>query len=553
MPSPTTSQNNAFTVLMSNQKKKRKTDSPGRSDVAVKSRFIECPAECGRHILEKDMNDHLDRCLLSKNTVVSTPPSKRTTAPIPEEQPASKGLELEKDSERYETEQTNAFSHMMKRSAEIFSLPDHSRWAQRFHLNFDGSMSLICYCTNPGQTRPEEIHWSTNTQIKAGKKRDLSATKNVGDENDSPEPKPVDLELSSAIPSSQNKIRLVRRHSKLSIPVLKSILQKAIRRRKPLPAVRVAMELADKSIGDLLRRLPIIMLEDSMLHPSLPFLTWLMAANSKNFELNEFLLTKVLCAVYEMASCPWQDDCSSGSDTEKPNALPVTDPATLSFDSYHVPGINHLLEDRDVYIWSMLLRARYGGMGCDVRMLNLFAHLWRQRFKDDTNVPPVILKRFEQAAPLRWSTLPVTTHQSAARQSLTRIEPMVAHGLPVLEFADITMEGIDFHCSSVLDVTMSDPWLFQECLTRIVAVSTSIGVGPVPTENSEQRPWLERILKRCMWDYSAGVNRRLPLVKAVDANSQETQPEPLKAMWIELVLPRTKAFAENFIISRLPS
>lgn len=62
---------------------------------------------------------------------------------------------------------------------------------------------------------------------------------------------------------------------------LKSILQKSIRRRAPLPSVRVAMELADKSLGDLLRRLPVIMLEDSFLHQDMGLLVWLMAAESK--------------------------------------------------------------------------------------------------------------------------------------------------------------------------------------------------------------------------------------------------------------------------------
>lgn len=41
------------------------------------------------------------------------------------------------------------------------------------------------------------------------------------------------------------------------------------------------MELADKSLGDLLRRLPIICLEDSFLHPDMPFMVWLMVAYSK--------------------------------------------------------------------------------------------------------------------------------------------------------------------------------------------------------------------------------------------------------------------------------
>ena len=63
--------------------------------------------------------------------------------------------------------------------------------------------------------------------------------------------------------------------------MLKSILQKSVRRRRPLPAVRVAMELMDKAMGELLRRLPIIMLEDSTLHPELPLLVWVMVADSK--------------------------------------------------------------------------------------------------------------------------------------------------------------------------------------------------------------------------------------------------------------------------------
>jgi hypothetical protein len=41
------------------------------------------------------------------------------------------------------------------------------------------------------------------------------------------------------------------------------------------------MELADKSFGDLIRRLPVIMLEDSFLHEDIGLLVWLMAAESK--------------------------------------------------------------------------------------------------------------------------------------------------------------------------------------------------------------------------------------------------------------------------------
>lgn len=74
---------------------------------------------------------------------------------------------------------------------------------------------------------------------------------------------------------------LIIQRERDQVPVLKSTLQKSVRRRRPLPAVRVAMELMDKAMGELLRRLPIIILEDSMLHPDLPLLVWAMVAESK--------------------------------------------------------------------------------------------------------------------------------------------------------------------------------------------------------------------------------------------------------------------------------
>jgi hypothetical protein len=542
-----------------NKNKKTKTmDTAHRpnSAVVVKSRFVECPAGCGRHVLEKDINDHLDRCVsihsipCNELPVGVVSPNTMSSNNLKATRPASsiKMKPLDDDSQ-HDNKHTNAFSHMMKRSAKVFSALDDTKWAQRFHLNANGTVCVTCYCTNPGNSQPTDIVWSTNSQIKA-KSRNVDTTTILADGNDDTtcEPKSVDLALSSAIPSSANKIRLVDRHSKLSIPVLKSILQKAIRRRKSLPAVRVAMELADKSLGDLLRRLPIIMLEDSTLHPSFPLLTWLMAAHSKNFEPTAFLLTKILCAVYEMASCRWHDRLST-SDTVVTTR--TGDPA-VTFDSYHKPGIDHLLEDRDVYIWSMLVRARYGGMGCDIEMLDGFVKLWSSRFKDDCNVPASIQQRLGPAnTTMRWSTLPVTTHETVALQSFPRIEPLVARRLPVLAFADITTEGVDFHCSSVLDDVMADPWLFQQCIIQIGAISTSIGLGPVPPGANEKRTWLERTLKRCMWNYSAGVNRRLPLTEDIRSNRKETEHDPLKAIWQSLILPKTTAFAENYVTSRL--
>lgn len=562
------SSTNAFALLMGSQTKKKKPQNKSNNNTGV-SRFVPCPAGCGRHVLEKDINAHLDLCISNDGSApeVSELSVQIQEGPTTIEQSSenvstitSAGTEKKASTSERTTitsdEHANAFAHMMKRSAKVFtSGHDVVKLAQRCHLHTNGSLSVTCYSTNPGLSQPDDIKWSTNIQLKAKRKSATPSSSN--DDDASPVPASVDLSLSSAIASSPRKVRLVRRHSRFSIPVLKSILQKAIRRRKPLPAVRVAMELADKSLGDLLRRLPIIILEDSSLHPSFALLTWLMAAHSKDFEPNQFLMTKILCIVYEMASCPWQDHLL---DNDNDDGEPMDfDGRLLSFESYHKPGLDNLLEDRETIIWSMLVRSRYGGMGGDMAMLHSYAKEWNQRFANDCEVPNPVKQRVAPSLPetecLRWSTLPTIIHQTSIRQSTARVQPMVEKGLLALTFMDITTEGVDFHCSSILDMVTTDQDLVDTCLAQLGEITAAIGLGPIPTASNEKRPWLERVLKRCMWNYSAGVNRRLPLIISdgrESSSSSNKKDDPLEMIWQNLILPKTKVFAEQYVKERLP-
>lgn len=65
------------------------------------------------------------------------------------------------------------------------------------------------------------------------------------------------------------------------------------------------MELFDKSYSDLIRRLPIIVLEDSSLHPDFGLLVWLMVAESKvsydhmcNIVGHLYLFHHIMCIQY---------------------------------------------------------------------------------------------------------------------------------------------------------------------------------------------------------------------------------------------------------------
>jgi hypothetical protein len=162
----------------------------------------------------------------------------------------------------------NAFNHMLKNSKKAFA--ETKTQTQTFHLlEVDGKLDLQFFCDD-NEGVPSNIAWTGKLMIRASKEA-------------SDNEQPVELNITSSIRSEAEfaTVHYVKQHSKFSVPVLKSILQKSIRRRRPKPSVRLAMELADKSFGELIRRLPIICLEDSFLHHEFPFLVWLMIACSK--------------------------------------------------------------------------------------------------------------------------------------------------------------------------------------------------------------------------------------------------------------------------------
>jgi hypothetical protein len=447
---------------------------------------------------------------------------------------------------------------------------------QRMHLHENGKVTVTCYQSSHARdflqgepygsqdrsTPLGRIAWSTTIQVR--KTAEMSF--------------PVELTVSTSIPpaSSSDRLRFVQRHSRLSVPVLKSILQKSIRRRKPLPSVRVAMELCDKSLGDLLRRLPIIVLEDSTLHPDVPLLVWLMMASSKDYDIPLTLMKRVFAIVYEMASCPWRDPLTKTAAAPTADESMSTPSLPLSITSLHdlqekqesKPSIQ--LANNDTVLWAMLMRSNYGGMAGDIRMLRAYANLWNDRFQ--SSIPEPTKKRlsasFREATVLldsNWDHVPSYIHQTAAKQSSSRIDAilrtsqpgMSAWGLPRLCISDTTIEGVDFHCSSVLKTSIlehSD--MVQECLDCLAQMQLPSRITPMPSNTEDRLGWLEDVLKSCMWNFSAGVNLRLALVVQEGGDKsvkEDKDKQVMKEFWEKHVLPRTKAFSERYVRDRLAS
>lgn len=131
----------------------------------------------------------------------------------------------------------------------------------------------------------------------------------------------------------------------------------------------------------------------------------------------------------------------------------------------------------------------------------------------------------------------------------------MTNGIESLGQSDVTIEGVDFHCSSVLKTAILDhATVVQECLDYLQhdVAHPSITANPIPNGLEGRRELLEQILKSCMWDFSAGVNRRLPLVAVESKNMEgEAEKKRLKQFWELKVQHRTKAFSERYVSDRL--
>jgi hypothetical protein len=200
------------------------------------------------------------------------------------------------------------------------------------------------------------------------------------------------------------------------LPILKSQIQKCVRRLKVDIGLRTAISMvliedskqSIKQIGlfELLRRLTIIMIEDSVLCESYSYLMWCMSVLTKGHYLNAICIEKILELTKGILSSGFQDPGSY-----KPNKFKVN-----IFDLVK-QSINKPM------ILSVLFRSCYKGMSCDHLMLLDSSHQWSARY-----------------------------HHCSPLIKYTNINLFV----PIEEFnqltkEDIQTESLDHHCTDIIE------------------------------------------------------------------------------------------------------
>jgi len=237
---------------------------------------------------------------------------------------------------------------------------------------------------------------------------------------------------------------------RLSIQLVKSNMQKAIRRNLSPAAVASAAYLLWADSLAFLRRLPVLCLEDVAAHQSLPQVVWLMGATELGYGL---LQSEALMLVQVVADiCAW------------PNRLKLT------------PRVGGLEENKQLR-WACITRAAYGGMAGDIAR---FQRVAGGRSDSGQWLAPHI----GHVVPL-GSGAPVSMQQLEAGQTLA-----AEHRLTI---------AADFHCTDVVDQLaelmgaeaeapeiMSAIWAFRSAPNiRDGPIGEFVVSDPPPEDNSQ--------------------------------------------------------------------
>ena len=172
----------------------------------------------------------------------------------------------------------------------------------------------------------------------------------------------VDIQLYYRPPSiSRLHDRIIpRMDTEFTIPLLKSNLQKAVRRSESKSAIQSALAILQREPIEFLRRLPILFIEDVCLMDSFPIVIWLMMAD-KHYLLNTMDMDILLRIVRNL--------CETKTYYEPTNVG-----GTLDFDHHYLSTV----KEKDCVL-SLYYRMLYGGMKGDMSMLRNAIYYYNER------------------------------------------------------------------------------------------------------------------------------------------------------------------------------
>jgi len=237
--------------------------------------------------------------------------------------------------------------------------------------------------------------------------------------------------------------------------LLKSCLQKSVRRGEVDKALAITKSLIAKDSRACLRRLMVIVLEDGLLLPNYDKLAVLTdRIRVKGSSLTEEDKTLVLSMVADLTNLKWRDFEKDNPDYSK---------------DYKIAK---LADEELALVNAISYRANIGGYKGDTDMMRLFSKVWNRRFAEGTwNIDK--LKSYFADEVIEWADIPYATND------------------------DIPLEGIDFHSTPICKILIKKPYV-AEMIQKAMPPETRAWAGEWQSDLD--------ILNKIVWVERSGIN-----------------------------------------------
>ena len=221
----------------------------------------------------------------------------------------------------------------------------------------------------------------------------------------------------------EKRFNLFKETTYKNVAYLKSHLQKCIRKQNDTWALPTSYHFMRLDEIEMLRRLPIIMLEDVFLHESFTTIIWIMiAVSSTKFKMQKYIYDYIYGIIYVLCKIDKKDVITFDNNDDNKDSVENNDVSKSSItdiiDSYSTSN----LKDNEIsLLYSIHMRISYGGMEGDMIFLEKVANTWFKRFKHKT----------------------------------VKINNMVVRPIKIISISEMKLEdwdlsAIDFHCNNKL-------------------------------------------------------------------------------------------------------
>ena len=205
----------------------------------------------------------------------------------------------------------------------------------------------------------------------------------------------------------------------------KSHLQKCIKKKKNIAALRTAYEIILININELLRRVCIIIFEDVKLKDYFTTMVWLMAAVSKGFVLQSYHINLELKFINDLCLENNYTDMAELNNYKNPYS--TVDVRNLLLE---IEKCDELSQTQKSLLYSIGLRIGYGGREGDMEMIFYYAIIWFNKFKEKKDVEKMnIIKSafvsLEFCQNNRFKTIDDFVYQGVDMNSYFKIVPEI--------------------------------------------------------------------------------------------------------------------------------